>query len=154
MKFEMEQIALCPRDPEAAIALLKDMGIDSWVDDHVVALGSVRSQAAQNEADLAFNYTGLGKARELEVLHYTKGENWMNAYSPRVSHLGMHCTEAELDEWRTFFWGRGLGIAQEVFTQSHTNPAIAGKRKYHYVIFDTYSVLGVDVKFIVREDVA
>ena len=41
-------------------------------------------------------------------------------------------------------------MAQEVFTESHTNPVIAGKRSYNYVIFDTREILGVDLKFIVR----
>ena len=41
-------------------------------------------------------------------------------------------------------------MAQEVMTESHTNPVIAGKRTYNYVIFDTKEILGVDVKFIVR----
>ena len=45
---------------------------------------------------------------------------------------------------------RGIKVAQEVFTKSHTNPVIAGKRKYNYVIFDTKEILGVDLKFIVR----
>ena len=67
-----------------------------------------------------------------------------------ISHLGMHCTADELLNWRDFFDERGIKVAQEVFTKSHTNPVIAGKRKYNYVIFDTKEILGVDLKFIVR----
>jgi hypothetical protein len=43
-------------------------------------------------------------------------------------------------------------VAQEVLTQSHTNPVISGKRWYNYVIFDTKDILGVDLKFIVRKE--
>lgn len=152
MKFEIEQVALCPDNPAAAIALLTDMGMPDWAHDHVVAAGSVRGGAAVNEANLAFNYQGLERSHELEVLHYTKGASWMQDRLPRISHFGMHCTEEELAEWRSFFSARGIRVIQEVNTLSHTNPHIAGKRVYHYVIFDTYPILGVDIKFIVRHD--
>jgi hypothetical protein len=79
-------------------------------------------------------------------------ENRTGATPRRASHIGMHCTEAELESWRAFFASRNIAVAQEVFTKSHTNPVIAGKREYHYVIFDTYGILGIDVKFIVRRD--
>jgi hypothetical protein len=158
MKFEIEQIALYPRDPEAAIALLKDMGMEDWAHDHVSATGRVFAvYNAENEANLSFNYEALSNAHELEVLHYTRGVNWMEWNSsmvrPRVSHFGMHCTEKELEEWRDFFAQHNIRVAQEVKTFAHTNPVIAGKRLYHYVIFDTYSVLGVDIKFIIRHEV-
>lgn len=156
-QFMIEQLAFYPRDPEAAKALLTAMGMGDWVTDHVNAKGSVRKlQDVENEADLSFNYSGLNAARELEVLHYTRGAHWMRhpmrGLRPRVSHIGMHCTEQELAYWRSFFAARSIPIAQEVRTSAHTNPAISGKRKYHYVIFDTYDILGVDVKFIVRHD--
>lgn len=154
MKFRIEQVALCPRDPAAAIDLLKAMGADDWVLDHVVAKGSVDGiQDQTNEADLAFNYEILSPAHELEVLHYTEGANWMDAHGPSVSHLGMHCTAEELEQWRAFFASRAIPVAQEVHTQSHTNEVIKDARRYNYVIFDTRHILGVDVKFIVRKDI-
>ena len=88
-------------------------------------------------------------------MHYTQGNNWMNDMFRRnsVSHLGMHCTAKELTQWREFFASRDIPVAQEVMTQSHTNPVISGKRNYNYVIFDTKEILGVGLKFIVRIDV-
>lgn len=152
MTFNIEQVALCPRDPAAAKELLTAMGAGEWAEDHVVASGTVRGDSAASEADLAFEYELLsGSARELEVLHYTRGTNWM-AGQHRVSHLGMHCSREELEQWRTFFAERGIPVAQELWTDGHSNPHIAGKRWYHYVIFDTYDILSVDVKFIVRRD--
>ena len=155
--FVIEQIAICPRDPKAAIKLLTEMGADEWAHDIVVATGSVyESQNKTNVADLAFNYSlreGEEKPLEFEVLHYRTGDNWMAHNPPSVSHLGMHCSAPELNEWKTFFKRRGIGIAQEVKTESHTNPVIAGKRFYQYCIFDTREILGVDIKFIVRRDV-
>ena len=159
-KFIVEQLALYPADPEAAIELLTEMGAGDWARDHVVADGNVFGQFGRNEADLAFAYEmGTDKKLELEVLNYTDGANWMddnrtNIAANRVSHIGMHCSADELADWREFFSERGIGVAQEVLTQSHTNPHIAGKRWYQYVIFDTLPILGVDVKFIVRQSAA
>lgn len=156
MRFFIEQIALCPPNPEKAIALLRTLGLESWVQDHVVAGGTVRGVSGRNEADLAFNYENTrpdGKPLELEVLHYTSGPNWMEMHPGTVSHLGMHCTAEELDVFRRLFADMGYKVAQEVFTESHTNPfLIESGRKYQYVIFDTRRVLGVDLKFIVRRE--
>lgn len=151
MKFVIEQVAICPKDPVAAIELLTALGAAEWARDHVVADGVVFGVEGRNEADLAFNYS-LGEGKEFEVLHYTDGNDWMQhgGRPNSVSHLGMHCTAEELEEFKEFFAGRGIGVAQSVFTKSHTNPVIAGKRSYNYVIFDTKEILGVDLKFIVR----
>ena len=111
MKFFIEQIALCPPNPERAINFLKQLGLDEWVKDHVVAGGDVFGSLGWNAADLAFNYQNTrpeNKPLELEVLHYTYGPNWMAGRPPMVSHLGMHCTEDELEEFRQKF--RVLGV--------------------------------------------
>tara|TARA_R100001163_G_C4913626_1_gene96854 strand:- start:35 stop:523 length:489 start_codon:yes stop_codon:yes gene_type:complete len=151
MKFIIEQIAICPENPVAAKKLLSEMGAVDWSEDHVVATGKVFSNPGTNEADLSFNYD-LISGKEFEVLNYTNGRNWIDERGDRnvVSHLGMHCTAAELLKWREFFKERFIEVVQEVFTDSHTNPVIAGKRSYNYVIFDTKEILGVDLKFIVR----
>lgn len=158
-KFFVEQIALCPKDPKAAMTLLLALGLNDWVSDHVTASGVVFGDSCTNEADLRFNYQVTRKPKstplELELLTYTSGGNWMYASQPRVSHLGMHCTEEELLEWKAKFELLGIGIAQEVFTDAHTNAHLLKLgRKYHYTIFDTYDILGVDLKFIVRIDAA
>jgi 4-hydroxyphenylpyruvate dioxygenase-like putative hemolysin len=156
LRFKVEQIALCPKDPAAAIELLTALGAENWARDHVVASGQVFGVDGRNEADLAFNYDLVSGGKEFEVLHYTDGLNWMGEESRvnSVSHLGMHCNAEELEEFKAFFAGRGIAIAQEVFTDSHTNPVIAGKRKYNYVIFDCKEILGTDIKLIVRIDEA
>ena len=168
MQFKIEQIALAPADPEKAIKLLTKLGLHEWARDIVVARGTVFGKRDEvNVAELAFNYqasregemredTGTRdqpKPLELEVLSYKAGDNWLKGDcrgTNSVSHIGMHCTMSELTEWKMFFRGEGIGIAQEVNTQSHTNPAIAGQRWYRYCIFDTVNILGVDLKFIVR----
>jgi|TARA_A100000172_G_scaffold73986_1_gene55792 hypothetical protein len=152
MKFTIEQIAICPKDPIAAKNLLIEIGAVDWVEDHVIATGLVYDEHGTNEANLSFNYD-IFSGKEFEVLDYTSGNNWMDSEKRgrnSVSHLGMHCTADELVLWRSFFKIRNINIAQQVFTDSHTNSAIAGKRSYNYVIFDTKEILGVDLKFIVR----
>lgn len=155
MNFKIEQIAIVPNDPERAMRLFAKIGLSEWAKDHVVAGGRVWNEPGSNEADLAFNYQATGdKALELEVLHYTCSPNWMERYGTSASHLGMHVTAAELVEWRAFFASESIAVAQEVMTISHTNPVIAGKRWYTYVIFDTRAILGIDLKFIVRREAA
>ena len=157
MKFTIEQIAIAPRDPEAAKRLLAALGWGEWSEDHVIAEGEVFGAQAKNEADLSFNYEGspnssnMDDLLEFEVLCYTSGRNWMSRQDFSASHLGMHCTADELVQWRAKFARLGIRVAQEVVTLSHTNPVIAGKRTYNYVIFDTRPILGIDLKFIVRK---
>jgi hypothetical protein len=151
MKLKVDQIALCPEDPAAAIELLTAMGAADWARDHVVAHGTVFGEDAESEGVLAYNYE-LGSPREFEVLNYVAGDNWMDAHPRSVSHFGMHCTAKELVGWKQFFRERDIRVAQELLTDRHTNPRIAGQRRYHYCIFDTRAILGVDLKFIVRYD--
>jgi hypothetical protein len=152
MRFFIEQIAIRPPEPEAAIALLSELGMDDWSRDHVTANGAVYGIPARNEADLAFNYQAAAGKLEFEVLHYTRGDNWMQYAPSSVSHLGMHCTAEQLEGFRAKFAELNILVAQEVDTENHTNPVIAGKRWYKYVIFATRHILGVDLKFIVRKE--
>ncbi len=154
MKFKIEQIAICLGGDLAtnvAFDLLGAIGTKEWNHDVVHASGEVFGREASNVANLAFNYD-ICSGKEFEVLQYVSGQNWVEGHLPRVSHFGMHVTAEELDQWRAFFAERGIAVAQEVETESHSNPVIAGKRWYNYVIFDTQRLLGTDLKFIVRRD--
>lgn len=158
-KFKIEQVALAPTDADKAIELLRAMGMDEWAHDIVVARGVVGNMRgdepismAENVAHLAFNYQALDNAKELEVLNYSAGANWLDSRGPCVSHLGMHVEAGDLIAWKEFFRRRGIPVVQEVDTLTHSNPVIAGKRWYKYVIFGTHHILGVDLKFIVRKE--
>jgi hypothetical protein len=155
MKFFIEQLALAPENPEAARELLEAIGATVWSFDKVRAQGRVFGEPGENVGNLAYNYQlnrPDNKPLEVEILSYSEGPNWLEERPFSVSHLGMHCTEDELVVWRSFFAERGISIAQEVQTQEHTNPLIKDSRRYVYVIFDTRSILGVDLKFIVRKN--
>lgn len=155
MKFIIEQVAIYPHNADEAMKLLVDMGATSWTTDMVTASGDVFDEPGTNVARLQFNYD-LIQGNEFEVLEYLSGDNWVERGPTdrigTVCHFGMHCSEAQLKEWRAFFAERDIGVAQEVRTSSHTNVAIKDSRRYHYVIFDTKDILGVDLKFIVRRD--
>ena len=152
MQFFIEQIAIAPRDPVAARELLAALGLTEWSEDTVTAAGQVANEPARNKAQLAFNYQAAPDNKlEFEVLHYTEGLNWLMLRPTwGVSHFGMHVNAEELLAVRQLMHERGIRVVQEVVTQTHTNPVIAGKRHYQYVIFDTHTILGVDLKFIVR----
>lgn len=154
MKFVIEQLALYPNDPVAAKELLTDMGAKEWTLDNAYAAGEVRGASKENAAELQFNYdmADVG-GLELELLHYTHGDHYMQGIEGRAAHIGMHCEARDLQEWINFFADRGIGMAQCVNTYKHTNPHIAGKREYTYTVFDTASILGVFVKLIVRREV-
>lgn len=157
LRFKIEQLAIAPKQGIGkAMKLLSDMGLADWATDVVHAHGSVWDVPEKdNSALLAFSYIPMDKPLEFEVLHYLEGDNWLekqSKFNGCASHIGMHCSEEELGRWFDFFSQRDISVAQEVFTDNHTNPVIAGKRQYHYVIFDTRNILGFDVKFIVRRD--
>ncbi len=153
--MKIEQIAIATKDTKQAeeiINNLKRIGLNEWVEDTVTAEGKVFNKGVTNVAQLNFNYQ-LGF--ELEILTYLAGENWhMKRVDemdfPFQSHMGLHVDKKEMQEMKSKMSSIGCGIAQEVYTLSHTNPAIAGKRKYHYVVFDSREKLGFDLKLIER----
>ena len=157
LHFKIEQIALAPADTPRAIKLLSDLGLSTWFKDNVVATGEVFGIPGDNSALLQFNYESgngndpAGKPLELEVLKYVDGNNWVDYYPANmVSHLGMHVTAEQLFEFRKYFERERICVAQEVVTTAHTNEHIRDSRRYNYVIFNTRSIIGVDLKFIVR----
>jgi len=160
-KFKIEQLAISPRTEKGvdrAKALMRALGVDDWIEDEVTAHGCVRGADGHvNTAGLSFNY-GLGAdGLEFELLEYKKGKNWLasiedSRFCAVASHIGMHVTAEELQEWRKSFEKLGIEEAQSVNTTAHTNPAIKDKRRYNYVIFDTRDLIGLDIKFIVRKD--
>ncbi len=150
--MKIEQVAIRSNDPDKLIKNLKQLGIDEWVQDLVTAKGTVfADKNVINVATLNFNYQ-LGF--ELEVLKYESGNNW-HKYDGRdvcdhsLSHMGLHVSKEEMNHWKTKMRLMNIEIAQEVYTQSHTNPGVKG-RKYHYVVFDSTKFIGFDLKLIER----
>lgn len=155
MEIKIEQVAIATNTTEQADKIIdgyKDLGFDEWVFDVVTAEGTVFGKPVTNVARLAFNYQ---MGHELEILTYLAGDSWhdrrcQSMTYPFQSHMGLHVTEQEMISWKRKMKNRKIDIAQEVYTLSHTNPHIAGKRKYHYVVFDSRHKLGFDLKLIER----
>jgi len=150
--MKIDQIAFgCAtlHDVEYAQQFLKKFGATEWSEDHVVASGFVYGEPAMNAAHLFFNYQfGV----ELELLCYTEGPNWLSRkLHPGAmivpSHIGVH-VDAKAMKIES-----ELKIVQEVYTITHTNPVIAGKRTYHYKIFGTDGHVPFDIKLIERMNV-
>jgi len=150
-RFPVDQVAIYAPHPEKLISLLRDLGCDEWFHDRVSAHGEVFERKSGNVADLAFNYQ-LIPGVEFEVLSYREGGNWIEAIGAErtngLSHLGVHVED--LDGAVRFMEAQGYKIAQQVTTQSHTNPHIANSRRYEYVIFDSRDQIGFDLKLIKR----
>lgn len=142
---KLDQIAFIARSDADELALKRRFGLEDaeWIEDHVVAVGTVRGAEAENTAKLLFNYD-LGI--ELEILRYTEGENYAsNLPSRDMCHIGFHYSgEGEVPSF-------GPNIIQQVETQSHTNEfLLANGRRYRYTIYDTYADHGVYMKVIER----
>lgn len=173
-RIKIDQIAIATKDADALVETLQAVGLNDWIRDEVVATGSVRGEESQtNDAKLRFNYQmGI----EFEVLEYTVGKSWhdelrkLEGGANFLSHIGFHIhdekesvpcageivsktAEEKLQEIKAAFLAKGFKIAQEVWTDSHTNAYLQEqKRKYHYIIFDTREEFGFDVKLIVRRE--
>lgn len=166
----IEQIAYFVKGGRAELDAAKEnfkaLGCVNWTDDTVTAKGTVFGVPVKKSVgNLSFCYDIPGV--ELELLNYAEGKNWhqerlveMNntekagvkvdfANNIFLSHMGYHVDDAVAEASRL-----GYPIAQELFTQEHTNEYLTtGKgagRKYHYIVFDTVKELGFDLKIIQR----
>lgn len=151
----LDQIAFYAPDDFAVDQIKQSFGLQTadWTEDFVEGRVTVFGEPENiSRARLLFNYD-LGI--ELEILTYVQGPNWHRhrdklRTGPRTdpgsipfqSHIGFHVNEEQLPLL-------GFPVAQRMITTSHSNPAIQDRR-YEYVIYDTISVLGADLKFIKR----
>lgn len=144
----IHQIAFAARTDEDEAKIKRALKLRSaeWIEDEVVATGTVNGRPGTNRAKLLFNYdTG----REVEILRYLEGPNYLDAAgikSGAICHIGMHY-EGEPGKVGSF----DARIMQRVVTDSHTNPYQAEhNRHYRYTIYDTRPTLGVFMKIIER----
>ena len=159
----LDQIAFYAPNNEAVARIKASLGlaVAEWTEDVVTGKARVWGNLEEeSKARLLFNYD-LGI--EVEILTYLEGPHWHNpdstiekldapgwemtpplpfSHSGFQSHLGFHVNEGELPRLP-------FRIAQELITDTHTNPGVAGRR-YHYRIFDTRAVNGVFLKYIKR----
>lgn len=148
--FPIEQIAFVGR-PEM-LTMLKFLGAHEWHHDTVTTRARVfDSGIFEQEALLAFNYQ-LIPGKELEVIRYTRGENFLSESGTLggLSHLGLHVDDMDKSTQMLRDQLGEVRIIQEAVTVRHTNPNIKDTRRYRYRIFDTRNTLGFFLKFIQR----
>ena len=136
--MKIDQIAYYCSNPKSEAFIKRMLGLENepWVRDTVTAKSMVWGKPlAENVAELQFNYS-LGI--EVEILRYTRGPNWHDGVQfsaePFISHVGAHLADGE--PWPEF---SGCVVAQETFTQQHTNEYLttggAAGRLFHYKVF-------------------
>jgi len=142
---KIDQLAFIAYNDEDEARIKAQLGLSDakWVEDNVVATGTVKGHAGTNVAKLLFNYD---MGMEVEILRYTDGDNYADGIpGGHICHYGIH---AEADKPAPTF---DAPIIQEVYTTSHTNEYLLSTgRTYHYTIYDTRATLGVCTKVIER----
>lgn len=158
--MKIEQIAFTTATPSVDRDLWRYMlredqqETTSWIVDNVVGDARVLLPngswwEGESRAELSFNYDII-PGKEFELLNYTQGENFLHGKCEGISHLGTHVED--IDQATTLLVMQGLHLVQEMWTKSHSNKAIAGKRRYHYRIFGPAHAFGAYIKLIKRID--
>jgi hypothetical protein len=148
---KIDQLAYISYSPLDTVRIKQQLGLleADWVEDRVVAKGTVRGMPGTNEALLLFNYDmGI----EVEILQYLSGPNYAsNLVAGRLCHVGIHADKFSVREGHKPAPTFDAPIIQQVETQSHTNPFLLQTgRRYRYTIYDTFANLGVYMKVIER----
>lgn len=126
-------------------------GMTDWIQDIAIGHGTVFDVPISHQVgELWFNYQN---GFEVELLHYHTPVHWHavrgGQRSPRLSHLGIHVQDMALA--RLPYEKAGWKVAQELWTDSHTNPYLRERgRTYHYVVWDSRDFVGFDLKLIQR----
>jgi len=143
--FKIDQIAFLARTKGDVGPIKNRLGLGEaeWTEDIVTSKGFVAELPAENTAKLLFNEdTGI----QIEIIQYLDGPNYTSGLRMgHVCHIGMHWDgSGDLPYFPA-------PVAQEVWTQVHTNQAVLDLgRHYHYKIYDTRALFGVHFKVIER----
>lgn len=165
---DFDQLAIAVDNPEFVMRVI---GGNFWTKDHVKS--NVRTRGPI-EFNLFYNYEQDIPFKELELIQFLSNNNFHSAVNKSISplglyaaslykklsildtvfisHIGIHCTDTESKEWILHFKQFDIWPIHEDTSYSHTNPAIAGKRTYHNIIFGSRKTLGFDFKACIRID--
>jgi hypothetical protein len=148
------QVALYVGDHDLALALYQNMGYTEWVHDEAILDGYACDDRTVLKGRMSFAYNML-EGKELEILTYEtlRGQSHHELGGrvpgpPFISHLSAH-TE-DIEQVHLCALRMGLQVIHSFQTFNHTNPAIAGKRRFAEAILGTRHILGYDIKFIER----
>lgn len=124
------------------------LGYVNWAHDSAELKGILFGREVVTRGEMWFNYDIM--PLELELLHYRGLSRWDHVdpgAKPFPSHMSVYTDDVLLDTKRMSDM-LGYGPFHRFITQNHSNPAVAGKKRFIESIFATHSLLGYDTKFI------
>ena len=151
LQYQFHQVAIfCPdHGAKDAMDLYKTFGFKRWIEDSAELKGFLHGDPVVTKARMYFGYSVIGG--ELEFLEYEGPSRHQGSEgrgrSPYISHMS-----AYVDDVRTtvsdVYIVTGRVPYHRFITQNHTNPAVAGKKRFIEAIYDTRELIGYDLKFI------
>jgi hypothetical protein len=152
------QIAMYAEDHDQAVGALRHLGYTGWAEDTATLVGDMRGNTSVIQGRMSFNYDFI-PGRELEIITY-KGISHHDRSGmidrmfgiPFLSHMSAHVDDIDSIEKEILSAiGRSdVRVVHRFETFNHTNPAIAGKKRFKEVIFGTRHLYGYDTKIIQR----
>lgn len=148
--FQFHQVAMfCPYSTEAAVQHWESLGYDDWIQDEALLVGSLYGKRVTTEATMRFNYDIM--PMELEFLEYHGPSRWSDTVrytlDPFISHMSVYTDDVIRDTAKLTELLRQPPFHRFI-TQEHSNPGVAGKKRFIESIFDTHGLLGYDTKLI------
>ncbi len=147
--YQFHQVAMfCPRGVNDAVAHWRRLGYQNWIEDRAELKGKLNGKSVTTSARMLFNYDIM--PMELEFLEYHGPSRWVAVHEdsdPFISHTSVYVEDVATETIRL---GVILGRRpyHRFITQAHTNPGVAGKKRFIESIFDTKHLLGYDTKLI------
>lgn len=151
-EFQFHQLAMyCPGGHSQAVRARDywaSLGYRNWSQDSARLVGILEGKEVTTVGTMWFNYDIM--PLELELLSYSGPSRWTDAKrtsEPFPSHMSTY-TEDVLTDTRRLADELGYGPFHRFITQAHSNPRVAGKKRFIESIFATYHLLGYDTKLI------
>lgn len=155
--FTFHQVAMYTNSQTDAIQRLMDLGYLDWTYDTAVLHGEryVGGQwrPVETLANMAFNYQVM--PMELEFLTYDGQSDHRHqerarlSAVPFISHMSVH-VDSVVETMRTMLEEHSMTPCHAFVTHAHTNPHIAGVKRFVECIYDMRADLGYDIKCIER----
>lgn len=148
--LKFHQVAIYCADMQRAILEWTVMGYSRWHYDEAVLVGLDRGELSRKQARMAFNYDIM--PLELEYVSYMGPRNSQDSRdgsSPFISHLSTMVEDVD-EKCAQLMMDFGIAPYHQFVTEQHSNPNVAGKKRFKEAIFDTAAMLGFDIKLIQR----
>lgn len=146
---QFHQVAIYTEDQGKAVSEYVKLGYVDWIHDEAELCGLLYGQPVKTKARMSFNYDIM--PMELEFLTYY-GPSRHTSDSRKgdksfISHMSTYVDDIREDVG-LLFDEYGMKPYHRFITQNHSNPAVAGKKRFIEAIYDTRSQLGYDLKLI------